>query len=166
MKARPAITRIRRERGYTLLEVLVATALMGIAVAGVLSALSATARNAARVNESDLAVRLARQKMDELLLDPRLPYQTPLEGRWDERLIGTRAGWRAVVRPFEALPGSGPMSPVLESIVLEVWWMSGPAQRRTLQIEGYRRGLLPPDAQAPPLPPLPEPILLPLERAP
>jgi hypothetical protein len=136
-----------------LLEVLVATAIMGIAVAGVLSALSATARNAARISENDLALRLARQKMDDLLLDRTLPTGIPVEGRWDERIVGVKAGWRAVTRPFESLPGAGPLSPVLDQVRLEIWWMSG-QQRRTMMIEGYRRGILPPGVPAPPLPDL------------
>ena len=59
-------------RGFTLLEMMVATLIMGIAVVGLLSGISAATRNAARVGDADRAVLLARTKMDELLLDRNL----------------------------------------------------------------------------------------------
>ena len=58
------------QRGFTLLEVMVAALVMGIAVAGVLSGLAGAARNAARLTEYDRATLVAKQKMDELLADP------------------------------------------------------------------------------------------------
>src|ERR1700730_13512709 len=60
------------QQGVTPLEVLVATLIMGIAVAGVLGGLSASARNAARLTQYDRATLLARAKMNELLLDPTI----------------------------------------------------------------------------------------------
>ena len=71
--------RLRSQSGFTLLEVLVATAVMGIAVAGVLSGLSASARNAARLTAYDRATLLARSKMDELIADQKIPRKVPIE---------------------------------------------------------------------------------------
>src|ERR1700732_4798184 len=59
-----------REKGFTLIEVLVAAAIMGIAVAGILGGLSTAARNASKLTQMDRAALLARQKMDEILVDP------------------------------------------------------------------------------------------------
>jgi general secretion pathway protein I len=132
------------QRGFTLLEVLVATLIMGIAVAGILGALSAASRNAARLSQYDRATLLARQKMDELLVDLRVPRKILLAGMWTpQEAGGVQAGWRAQVTPFEKAPGAGPGQWVVDRIELEVWWMDG-ATRRGFSLEGFRRGLLRP----------------------
>jgi general secretion pathway protein I len=133
---------MKRERGFTLLEVLVATAIMGIAVAGVLNGLAVASHNASRLTQYDRATILARQVMDQLLTDDTLSRKLPVEGRFaPAQSGGLEAGWRASVTPFESLPGSGPGSVVLDQIRLEVWWMDGPT-RRTFAVDGYRRSLL------------------------
>jgi len=120
-----------KRRGFTLLEMLVATVVMAVAVTSLMSALSTSMRNAARLTEYDRASMRARSKMDELIAQPRLPRMTILEG----------PGWRAKVTPFEAAPGAGPGAPVLDRIELEVAWMAG-EQRKTFTLEGYRRSIL------------------------
>jgi type II secretion system protein I len=130
------------QAGFTLLEVLVAALIMGIAIAGVLSAMSAASRNAARLAQYDRAALLAQQKMDELLVDQNLPRRNLLSGSWPpEQAGGVPAGWEARVTPFEYSPGTGPGQWVLDRIELEVWWMDG-ATRRGFTLEGYRRGIL------------------------
>jgi type II secretion system protein I len=139
--------RVRRHnnaRGFTLLEALVATAIMGIAVAGVLSALASSSRNAARLTEYDRATLLARSKMDELLVDHNIPRKVPIEGSFDLAVTGgTPAGWRARVLPYEAAPGAGPGNWVVDRIELEIWWMNG-TLKRSFTLEGFRRSLLQP----------------------
>ncbi len=134
---------MKSRRGFTLLEMLVATVIMGLAVAGVLSQLSTSMRTAARVIEYDRAALLARQRMDEILLDTRAPRITPFEGAFPETATaGVPAGWRATVTPFEAPPGAGPGTDFLERVELEVWW--GPEkQRRTIRLEGFRKSTIP-----------------------
>ena len=134
----------KRQAGFTLLEALVATVIMGIAVAGILSAISQSTRNAMHLTEYDRATLLARQKMDELLVDLKVPRKVPFSGLWrPEQAGGVTAGWNARVSPFEAAPDAGPGNWVVDRVELEVWWMDG-ARRRVIQLEGFRRGLLRP----------------------
>lgn len=134
----------RREAGFTLIEVLVAAAVMGIAVAGILGALSNSVRNAGRLTQMDRAALLARQKMDEILVDPAIPRKRPFQGMFDPNLAGgTTAGWNAVVVPFEVAPGAAPGQWVLDRVQVEVWWMDG-LTRRSFSMEGFRRGILKP----------------------
>jgi general secretion pathway protein I len=129
-------------RGFTLLEVLVATLIMGIAVAGILSGLAGATRNAARLTEYDRATLLAQQKMDELLIDRDAPRNQDLQGDFDPSLTrGTPTGWRARVTPFEAAPGLAAGFWDLDRVELEIWWMDGDT-RRSFSLEGFRRNTL------------------------
>lgn len=133
---------MRSERGFTLLEVLVATAIMGIAVAGLLNAISGAAHNAARLNQYDRAVMLARSKMDELLAEPELRRNVPMSGVFEtQKTGGAECSWRAVVQPFETVPGAAAGQWVVDRIELEIDWMDGATQHR-FALEGFRRGIL------------------------
>jgi general secretion pathway protein I len=135
-----------RQRGFTLLELLVATLIMGIAVVGVLSAIATSMRSAARLTDYDRAVMLARSKLDELLLDPQLPRDTVLQGQFDPSLMGgVEGGWRAQLTRFEMPPPPAVAgSRALDRLQLEIWWMSN-GQRRTFTLAGYRADILTPE---------------------
>lgn len=137
-----------RERGFTLLEVLVATLIMGLAVVALLSSISTSLHNAARVTEYDRVALVARAQMDALLLNRRLPWYTVTAGGFDPALMGGReSGWRARVTPFEMPLSHGVGASVLERIELEVWWMDG-LERRTFTLDAFRRKILRPDDMA------------------
>jgi len=127
-----------KRRGFTLLEMLVATAIMGIAVVALLANISTSMQNAARLTDYDRAALLAKRKMDELLLDPRLPKLAAFGGEFNQR-----SGWRARLTPFEMPPNPTPGVAALERLELEIWWTSG-EKRRTVALEGFRRTVLTP----------------------
>jgi general secretion pathway protein I len=133
---------VKGKRGFTLLEMLVATTVMGVAIAGLMSGLSTSTRNAARLRDYDRAVQLARLRMNDLMADMRLPRNTNLEGQFAPEITGgILAGWRAQVTKAERSPAPSPGDFTLDRIQLEIWWMSGD-NRRTLQLESYRRRTL------------------------
>jgi general secretion pathway protein I len=134
----------KSEAGFTLLEVLVASVIMAVAIAGLLSNLTTSLRNASRLTEYDRAALLARHKMDELLLMPRLPGQMVLEGPIEPAQSGgIEAGWKARASIFEGPPNAGPGVEILERIELQIWWKQG-ERVRTFPLEGFRkRALLP-----------------------
>lgn len=127
----------RPRHGFTLLEVLVATTIMAIAVVTLLSALTTSLRNAGTVSDSDKASILAKQTMDALLAEPALAGAA--QGQFRPDVTGLNGGWRARVEPFDAQPN---VRARIERIVLEVWWERG-LSRRTLQLEGFRRTVTP-----------------------
>ena len=125
------------KRGFTLLEMIVATLIMGIAVVGMLSGLAGATRNAARLLERDRAVQLARAKMNELIANRDLPGGQILTGAFDPRQTGEiEAGWRARISVFEKPPTPQGVF-LIDRIELEVWWMSG-KERRLFTLDGYR----------------------------
>jgi len=127
--------------GFTLLEILVATTLMGIAVVGLLSSLSTSMRNATHVTDADKASEIARNKMEELVADPALPFQGNFQGSFDNS-----SGWTAQVGPFEVPPRVLPGTMILQRITLVVWWTSG-SNHREYPLEAYRIVPVPRPAQ-------------------
>jgi general secretion pathway protein I len=133
---------LKDNRGFTLLEVLVATAIMGVAVAGLLNTISGAAHNAGRLTEYDRAVLLAQSKMDELLAEPKLQRNVPMTGDFEPaRTGGIPCSWRAVIQPFETVTGGAPGTWDVDRIELEIFWMDGAVQHR-FSLEGFRRGVL------------------------
>ena len=139
---------MRGRRGFTLLEMLVATTIMGIAIAGLMSGLSNSTRNAARLRDYDRVVQLARLRMNDLLADMRVQRNTPLEGQFAPEITGgLNAGWRARVTVAEKSPSPSVGDFSLDHIELEIWWISG-GQRRSFPLESYRRRSLRPEDMA------------------
>jgi general secretion pathway protein I len=129
-------------RGFTLLEMMVATLIMGIAVAGLMSGIAGATRNAARLTAYDRAVQLARSRMNALLLDESLPRDVVVSGPFDPNQAGgLDAGWRARLTAFEIPDNPAPGDLALDRIELEVWWMSGQL-RRTFTLDAYRERTL------------------------
>ncbi|MBV9852674.1 MAG: prepilin-type N-terminal cleavage/methylation domain-containing protein [Armatimonadetes bacterium] len=71
-------------RGFTLIEVLVTTVLVGLAVVGVLTAIRAVGVTETRVQTADLLQRLAAEKLNDLRLLPD-PGQAAAGGDFADR---------------------------------------------------------------------------------
>ena len=133
------------DSGFTLLELMVATVVMAVAITGLMSAITTSLRNAARLTDYDRAVQLGRQKMDELLIAAKLPKMVPIEGTWDSTLTGGEPiAWRARLSGYDVPPNPGPGTQFLERIQLEISWMTQTKQR-SFTLEGFRKSVLTPD---------------------
>ena len=130
--------------GFTLLEVLVATVIMGVAVSGLLVGLAQSVKSASRLADYDRAVMLARTKMNDLLLDVNLPFDGSVDGGFAaEQSGGIESGWRAALKPYDVPPDAGPGTMVLQEIALEVWWQPPSGARRTMHLASYRPTRIP-----------------------
>lgn len=133
---------MKRQAGFTLLEVLVATVILAVAISGLMSALSGSMRTAGRLTDYDRAAMLAKRKMEEVLADKRVPRNILLQGQYDPaQTNGAPSGWRVHIGAFETPPNPAPGIPVVDRIQVQIWWMSGDAQR-TFDIESFRRHFL------------------------
>jgi general secretion pathway protein I len=129
---------VRQRGGFSLLEVLVATVVMGIAVTGLIVGLSQSVKNASRLADYDRAAMLARTKMNDLLLDVTLPFDGAVEGTFEAGQTVAPSGWKAVLKPFDLPPNAGPGSVILQQIALQVWWQPPAGTRRAIAVESYR----------------------------
>lgn len=118
--------------GFSLLEVIVATAVMGLAVVGTLSLTTQSLSNAAQVRQYDRAAMLARTQMSLLQTAFPLPLNRKLEDKFDEQW-----SWEAMVTPLEVGPDGGGRS-LLARIVLSIKWEDN-GQDRSIELEGFRR---------------------------
>ena len=134
---------MKSRAGFSLLEVLVATVVMGIAVTGLIVGLSQSVKNAARLADYDRAAMLARTKMNDLLLDISLPFDGAVEGTFDADQSGVPSGWKAVLTPFDIPPAAGPGTVVLQQVALQVWWQPPTGTRRNIEVESYRPARIP-----------------------
>jgi type II secretion system protein I len=133
---------VTRQRGFTLLEMLVASAIMAAALIGIMASLSGATRNASRLRDYDRVVQLARLRMNDIIADER--SQGVLEGMFTPELVGGMvSGWRANVAKVEEGPDPVAGNFALDRVQLEVWWMQG-TTRRSFSLEGYRHRIIRP----------------------
>ena len=134
----------KSRKGFSLLEVLVATLIMGIAVTGLIVGLSQSVKNAARLADYERAVMVARTKMNDLRLDEMLPMDGAVEGTFPPAdWGGLRSGWRAALQPFDIPENAVPGTPIMQQISLQVWWEPLSGTRRTIQVMGYKPTRIP-----------------------
>ena len=126
-------------RGFSLLEMIVATAILGIAIIGLMTLITTVLANAARIREYDRAAMLARTKMNQLLVEEPLPLGRNLSGMFEARL-----GWEARVEPFFVPRILRVGRTMLVRIRLSVWWDSD-GRRKRLKLESFRRMIIRPE---------------------
>ena len=126
----------QRNSGFSLLEMIVATTVLSLAIVGLLGVIRASLANAARVREYDHAAMRARSTMTELLATDPLPVPARLSGNYDDK-----SGWEARTAPAEM-----PITPrrggvMVARVNLTVWWNSE-GRRKTAVFDGFRRILI------------------------
>jgi general secretion pathway protein I len=137
---------MRRQRGFTLLEVMIATAIMAVGIVGALELFSGSLRLAGNADRQSAATVLARSLVDEEL------WRDVLE---DNQRSGTEGGfaWTVTTHPVdrELIGRREQEQPELHDVADEVglWlieaevsWES-PAGRKALALETARIGKLP-----------------------
>jgi general secretion pathway protein I len=117
----------KRQTGFTLLEVVVALAIMGLGVVTVLEVFSAGLRLGSRSREKTEAIVQGQAVMDELLARPVMPEGAEEGTREDGRR------WRVRVSPVRQEPLSdSTFNWELQEVTLE---MRSPDGRRDRQVE-------------------------------
>ena len=90
MSARPSTA-----RGFTLLEVLVAVAVLAIALGAILASMARYADNAADLNQRTIALFVAHNRLAEIELEPVFPPIGKSDG--DAEMAGVKWRWNAEV---------------------------------------------------------------------
>jgi len=125
-------------RGFTLLEMLIASTVMAIAIVGLLQTITGATRNAARLRDYDRAVQLARLRMNDLLADLNVRPGQSLSGTFEPQLTGgIPVTWKAVCTTAEAPVQKMVGQPSLERIELQIAWTSG-GQERSFSLDAHR----------------------------
>lgn len=121
-----------KRTGFSLLEMIVAIALLGLAVTGLIAMMSTSLAGAAMTREYTRAAMLAKTRMNELLTMRPIPLETPMWGSFDKA-----SGWEAAATPVPVY-GMSATGSRLVRIDLQIWWESG-GERKSVDFEGYRR---------------------------
>jgi general secretion pathway protein I len=131
-----------RTRGFTLLEMLVASTIMAVAIVGLFSGIGGAVRNAARLRDYDRATQLSRMKMNELLADQNMGMSAERNGLFDPSLTGgIDIQWQARLSTVEMPPTVSIGQPCLQRIQLQIAWTNG-SQQRTFTLDSFRTHIL------------------------
>ncbi len=126
----------RGEGGFTLVEIVVAMAVLGVSLVLVIELFSGGLRLGRASEEYTLAGQFARQKMEEISLNREIQ-----EGIEDGEFEGTHYRWQVEVKKIDLLlipPETDYKPPVdLYQVQVRIIWMSGSKERMT-RIETFK----------------------------
>lgn len=130
---------MKRHKGFSLLEILVAFAIMAVALTIVLRIFGSGVNNAVISEDYTLAVQIAESLM------ARTGVEAPLQIGESTGREGDKFDWRVIVRPVaKSNPGNGnnddAQGPTLElvSVSVQVDWGDDDGARRTLELSSLR----------------------------
>lgn len=126
--------RLANSPGFTLIEVVIALGLMGVALIILIELFSGALRLGKTANEYSRAIALARMKLEEVILQPKL--QEGLE----EGELSEKYHWQLEIKKTEILReryGDVPVPLELYQIKLKINWKSG-IKERNLVLETYK----------------------------
>ena len=122
---------MKTSRGFTLLETLVAVAVLGTAVAAVMSGISGSLRNVGRAEDYQRAVLLARAQMNELLALPSWKNGQSWRGDWNQDYR-----WSARAEEIPGRPAAAGDRVLMRLLLVGAW--KTPRGRKTLEFETVR----------------------------
>ena len=128
---------MRRQRGFTLIEVIVAAAVLSIAATALFSLLSNSLSNIRKIEDVHHYQLAGEDIMGRVLLLSSLPAERPIEGS----LAPLKARWVVTVTPWipkslESHPSGG-----LVKVSVEVLW-PGRSGERSVKLEAIRSATL------------------------
>lgn len=124
-----------KAKGFTLIEVLVAVAILGIGLTLIIELFSGALRLARTSEEYTKAVNYARTKMEEIAVKPLLEEGNE-EGSFDDTFRWQMEVKKVELLPVENKPDFKPPAQFFQ-VQIDVLWKSGSKERST-HIESYR----------------------------
>jgi general secretion pathway protein I len=131
--------RIIKKNGFTLLEVVVALAILGIALTVIIELFSGGLRLARTSMEYTKAVNFARMKMEEITSQQKIEEGIN-EGKYDDTFH-----WQVNIKKMDLLPveKDSDFKPPIElfQVRVDILWKSG-AKERSASVESYKASKL------------------------
>ena len=123
------------EKGFTLIEVLVAVAILGVGLTIIIELFSGGLRLGRASEEYTKAVNYARMKMEEIAVKPTISEGSE-EGEFDNTFRWQVEVKKVNLLPVENKPDFKPPAQFFQ-VQINIFWKSGSKERSTL-IESYK----------------------------